>query len=159
MMTEESKNTPKTGTTNGKSTKSRATRTFTEADVPMLIKAIAAVPKRRKTYSSRQMLQRLRTAIYEGVRSGRSVDDIFMAIAPMLHVNRQTFDAVLGVDELSNIEAKALPAIEITATEIHNADVTPTPEPANGTVLDSGVRVADSASAPASVPPAARSAS
>ncbi len=128
-MTEESKNmsTPKT-TTNGKGTKStkhkKPKSTFTESDIPKLIEAIVAVPKRRKTYNGKQMLERLRPSIYEGVRAGRSVDDIFMTIAPMLHVSRATFDSVLDAKKLATIEG-AFIAIETTATEIRSEDATP----------------------------------
>ncbi len=101
--------------------------TFSEADVPALIEAIVAVPKRRKTYNGRQILQRLRPTIYAAVLEGRSVDDVFTTLGPRLHVSRKTFDEVLDADALQGAEAMAYRTIDTTAEPTTTHKTLPVP--------------------------------
>ncbi len=113
-------------TTTSTSKKERKTKkTYTEQDIEHLATDIVAVPKRRKTYSRRQVLERLRPTIFAGVREGRSIDDIYLTVAPVLHVSRKVFDEVLDAEALQATEAAGYRTIDTTA----EPTTTPLPVP------------------------------
>lgn len=124
-MTEESrnKNTPahanETASGSTKARKSKAPKPqWTDADVCDMARDIVSVPRRRRSYSSKQALEKLAPTILAALQEGRSIDDIFLKIAPKLHVSRKTFTATLGEDNLQAAEAEGSRAIVTTATEI-----------------------------------------
>ncbi len=118
----------------GKDTNDRKTKkkTFNEADAQRLIDIIASVPKRRQTYSKSELIKRVRMAIYAGVQEGRPIDEIFMAVAPLIGISRKNFDAALGDDILKAITAiEGKRAIDTSATEIQDMNVKPSATPAS----------------------------
>ena len=114
-------------TTTSTSKKERKAKTYTEQDIEHLAADIVAVPKRRKTYSRRQVLERLRPTIFAGVREGRSIDDIYITVAPVLHVSRKTFDNILDADALQAAEAMAYSTIDTTAEPTTTHKTLPVP--------------------------------
>ena len=158
---EENTPTPTNGNTQRKKTR-KPKRTFSEKDALHLIDVIASVPKRRKTYTDSQLIARIRMAIYAGVQEGRPIDEIYMAVAPLIGINRKSFDAALGDDILKAISAiEAKRAIDTTASETR-IDTTPTASTKALTRPDDDLDADDalgSASASATIKPATRPAS
>ncbi len=141
-MEEAKKNT--TANTTTKTTEKKETKTtprITEEDFARMKGALRRMPERKKTRSVGMAIDDLSSDIFSHLRKGRTVDEIFDALAPYLHCNVDAFERRLhksfvkslpeGTDkdtaELKWIDliSGVRPAIDTTATEIKHGDATP----------------------------------